>query len=228
MDDTIIRINYKIDDIEYNEVLDLNHNYIFNNNKYDVIDSMNERVPMNFNNYIDYIIYHLSFNNDMSVKKIKQIKIEYHNEYLHVILNQPNYKPDQINGLIPLENALYLNYIIHYKINYNHKLITDTITSIKHKTDFIYLSYNNKHQNVYDILCEVMNIILSNEFLKDNNISYITLNQLENTINHNNNLYKTINRQNMIISMSITIILFLGILCKYFYDYIFTTDSSFF
>ena len=43
-----------------------------------------------------------------------------------------------------------------------------------------------------------MNIILNNEFLKLNNIKYVTEYQLKNIIKSNNNIIKTANKQNII------------------------------
>lgn len=220
MEDTLIRIKYVINGNEYNDILDLYNSYVFKQleNKYYPIDSLDDKTPRQFNNYIDYIINHLSYNNDVSPQYIKQIKIEHKDEFLHIILNYNNYKSEQNNELINIQNSIYLNYIIHYNIYYNNILITNTITSLHHKTRLYNLNFGNKHNHLYDILCEAMNIILSNEFLKQNNIKYITEYHLKEYTKYNNNIIKSSNRQNMIVVIIINFILILGIMCKYYYD----------
>lgn len=212
MFDTLIRIKYIIDNKEYNTTIDLKHTYSFSINKhhYNVLDNEYDLLMYGYSNYMDYIIHHLSYNHDMDIKYIREIKIEDNDDYIHVILNQQKY--NVLNDSNIIKSTVYLNYIIHYNFRYNRKQIKDSIAENNHKTFLSSLNYSNKYPNVYDIMCEVMNIIVNNEFLKEHNMKFITSNELNNIIKINSNEYKKMNRTSIIIFSIIDIILVLIII----------------
>lgn len=218
MSETIIRIKYIINNKEYNTITDLIHTYSFNNNKnnYNVLNNEDDSLVNGYDNYMDYIIHHLSYNHDMNIKYIKEIKIEDDNDYIHVILNQPQYNVLNDDNII--KSSIYLNYIIHYNFRYNHKQINDFIAENNHKTLLTSLNYSSKITNIYDIMCEVMNIIINNEFLKEHNMRFISSNELNNIIKINSNNYKKMNRTSIIIFSIIDVILMIFIIINFIVD----------
>jgi len=218
MVDVLIRIKYVIDNKEYNAMININHTYSFNNNKnnYNVLNNEDDSIVNGFDNYMSYIIHHLSYNHDMDIKYIREIKIEDNDDYIHVILNQQKY--NVLNDSNIIKSTVYLNYIIHYNFRYNRKQIKDSIAENNHKTFLSSLNYSSKNPNIYDIMCEVMNIIVNNEFLKEHNMKFITSNELNNIIKLNSNEYKKMNRTSIIIFSIIDIILVLIIIVNFIID----------
>ena len=218
MSETIIRIKYIINNKEYNTITDLIHTYSFNNNKnnYNVLNNEDDSLVNGYDNYMDYIIHHLSYNHDMNIKYIKEIKIEDDNDYIHVILNQPQYNVLNDDNII--KSSIYLNYIIQYNFRYNNKQINDFIAENNHKTLLTSLNYSSKITNIYDIMCEVMNIIINNEFLKEHNMRFISSNELNNIIKINSNNYKKMNRTSIIIFSIIDVILMIFIIINFIVD----------
>lgn len=218
MSDTIIRIKYVIDNKEYNTITDLKHTYMFNTNKnnYNILTNEDDTLMNGYLNYMDDIIHHLSYNHDMNVKYIKEIKIEDNDDYIYVILNQQKYNVLNDDNII--KSSVYLNYIIHYNFTYNRKHLKDSITENNHKTFLSSLNYSTKNPNIYDIMCEVMNIILNNEFLKEHNMKIITSNELNSIIKLNSNEYKKMNKNSILIFSVIDVILIIIIIINFIVD----------
>jgi len=218
MSDTIIRIKYVIDNKEYNTITDLKHTYMFNTNKndYNILTNEDDTLMNGYLNYMDDIIHHLSYNHDMNVKYIKEIKIEDNDDYIYVILNQQKYNILNDDNII--KSSVYLNYIIHYNFTYNRKHLKDSITENNHKTFLSSLNYSTKNPNIYDIMCEVMNIILNNEFLKEHNMKIITSNELNSIIKLNSNEYKKMNKNSILIFSVIDVILIIIIIINFIVD----------
>ena len=80
------------------------------------------------------------------------------------------------------------------------------------------LNYSSKITNIYDIMCEVMNIIINNEFLKEHNMRFISSNELNNIIKINSNNYKKMNRTSIIIFSIIDVILMIFIIINFIVD----------